>query len=467
MSELTLSLHERVIRGASYLLVRQGLGIFIGFANVIILTRLIGPKNYGLYTASLGIISFFWIIGRLGTDVYLIRRKNKPSVQVYHQAFTIAFCTGLLAVLVGIAAVAPLQKWYRDPAFIPPYVAMLLVLPFGLLAGPALARLERDLKYRAVSVVELSGQIIYCLVSLSLALSGKGVWAPVIGYILWQLLVLFLSCIIARLVPRPYWSMTLAREMIRYGIGFAFSNWIWHLRLLVNPLIVGRYAGAQAVGFVALTIRFGEVLSFVRQTAWRLSFPTLSKIQHDYQRLKRAVEDAMSLQVLGMGPPLGAFALAAPLFLPSLLGERWIPVLTLYPFIAAAILFGSIFNMHSSVLYVLKRNLHVASFHLIHVFLFYLSAALLVPRYGISGYAWSEVIVLPVYAVIHLQVKTFFRPNYRKVFPWIVVFTPPLFGPLLPTKFVLLLWLPLILSFCLPQFRTQLSKYAGYLTISK
>ena len=84
-----MSLREKVLRGGVYLAVRQGLGITINGVGIILLTRAIGPEAYGVYAAAFGIYTYLLIVCQLGTEVYLIRRKEEPQPQDYHQAFTL------------------------------------------------------------------------------------------------------------------------------------------------------------------------------------------------------------------------------------------------------------------------------------------------------------------------------------------------------------------------------------------
>ena len=60
------------------------------------------------------------------------------------------------------------------------------------------------------------------------------------------------------------------------------------------------------------------------------------------------------------------------------------------------------FSLHSSVLYLLGKNMQVTAFHLVHILLFAGSAAVLVPRLGLPGYGWAEMVALSSYAVIHI-----------------------------------------------------------------
>ncbi|MEJ7654655.1 MAG: oligosaccharide flippase family protein [Chloroflexia bacterium] len=88
----------------------------------------------------------------------------------------------------------------------------------------------------------------------------------------------------------------------------------------------------------------------------RLCMAAFAKIQSDRTRLRRALEEAMALQVLAVGPLFAGFALAAPFVLPTLFGSEWAPVLDVFPFIALGYLTNAVFNMHSAVLYVLRQN---------------------------------------------------------------------------------------------------------------
>jgi O-antigen/teichoic acid export membrane protein len=199
--------------------------------------------------------------------------------------------------------------------------------------------------------------------------------------------------------------------------------------MLVNPLVVGRYAGVDAVGYVTLTIRIVEQLSFVKEFAWRLSIPALARVQESLSRMGKAVTEGMSLQLMAVGVPLVGFGLVAPWVIPNLFGSRWLPVLEIYPFIALGYLANAAFNMHASALYVLQKNWKVTVFCLLHIVLFAGSALLLVPYLGLRGYGWAEILALPSYILIHIWVVAYIgRPRYTHAGIWFTAWAIPLFG---------------------------------------
>lgn len=458
-----MTLRERILSGGAYLVARQGLGLVIGLGGMMLLTRLIGPGNYGLYNSTLAVMGYLSSVGMLGLNVFLVRQKGEIDRYYYDQAFSLLLLTSMVVVIVGVGLSPLLAIWLRNPDFARPFVAMLLTLPLGSVIFPSLARLERDLNYRTVAMLELVGQLVYYIVALTLAWGGFGVWGPVAGYWVQQLWLVLGVSFLSRFTPRWCWSWERVREMIGYGLGYSSSIWVWQLRSLVNPLIVGRYAGPDAVGYVALAIRLVEALSFVKGVTWRISLAALAKLQHDSLRLKRALDEAMTLQVLATGPFLVGFSTLASLVIPFIFGSKWGHVQYIFPYIALSYLINAVFNMHSSVLYVLEKNWDVTWFHIGHIILFAVGALILVPRLGIIGYGWAEVIAILSYAIIHQRVTASdIVPSYKWTLLWLLAFVPPLFTSVIGFPQAALLYIPAAVVFVIPAVRSQVFGYLTY-----
>ncbi|MGE5141265.1 MAG: oligosaccharide flippase family protein [Rudaea sp.] len=438
------TLRERVLHGGAYLAVRQGMGVGLAFVGMLLLTRIIGPVGYGLYFTAFGIAIFLSQVSRFGVDVFLVRRKQAPDDAVYHQAFSFLLLSSTGLALLGLALSPLMGRWLGDSRVLAPLWALLGILPLTVLSAPPIARLERVLDYRKVAGVELVEQITYYSIALVLAVAGFGVWALVAGYALSQVWLVLASHVVARYRPAWRWSAPLVKEMLTYGSTYSASGWIWQLRPLATSLIVGRYLGPEGVAFVALSSRIIEGLSFIKTATYRLSIAALAQVQHDYPRLRAALEEAMALQILALGPLLAGFALVAPWLIPLLYGEQWRPALLVYPFIALGVLVNSVFNMHSSVLYVLEDNMQVSLFVAVHVTLLAIGGFIFVPRFGLVGWGLAELAALLSYFVIHFQVKRRFSFSYLRALPWLVVFAPPLFVPLVGFPFGLVLWLSLL-----------------------
>lgn len=387
---------------------RQAVSLAVGLGGTLALTALLGPAGYGRFAAALALYLYALSVAPLGINAWLVRRvvtEGSDDVRTEPAVAQTARSVLLLSALAvgGVAAllVPVVERWMHAPAIAGLAFAMLAALPLQLITLVPLAALERALNYRVVAAAELQGLVLYYAVAVGLALRGWGPEAIVLG---WWLQTLWIAVRVHRaagMTLRLGWTATLVREALGYGLAYASSLWTYQLRDLVNPLIVGRWLGVEAVAVVALGVRLVDAASFVKAAVWRISLPALSRLQQDRHRLAIAVRDGMRLQLALVGPALLALAtIGVPIAL-RLFGPEWIRLRDVMALIAAGTLCNAMFNLHSSALYALGRIAAVWRFHLLHVALFAGMAWTLVPLIGVAGYALSELCAMPAYVVLY------------------------------------------------------------------
>lgn len=393
------------MRGGAYVAARQAATLVIGLGGTIALTRLLGPAGYGRFAAALALFIYLASVAQLGINAWLVRRRADDLRDVHATARGLLLLAGLGGLALGALVLPLVERWLGGAGVRWLALGLLGGLPLHLMAMVPLAALERELRYRQVATIELTGMLLMYLVSVALALRGVGPRAMVIGWWAQQLWMLW-RLQRESLLPFAFaLDRGVAREALRYGLSYASSIWTWQLKDLVNPLIVGRWLGVDGVAIVALAIRLVEAASFVKAAVWRLALPGLSRLQHDPARLAAAVRDGMRLQLALLGPILLALVLVGPRVVPWLFGEAWLATGPILPLIAAGVLANAMFNLHSSALYALARNAWVTLFHVVFVAVFAGVARVLVPLIGVAGYGLAELTALPAYALVFVAFR--------------------------------------------------------------
>lgn len=439
------TLHSLARKSLGYLVLRYGLSMLINIGNMLVLTWWIGPHAYGIFVTAVALTTFLSSLTRFGVDTYLVRCDNAPEDDHYHVASTITLGLSIAFVLLGAAAVPLLVRWYSATEFVAPYLVLLTTVPMIGMAGPPFARMERELDFRAVSAIELGGQLTAFLTALVLAILGRGVWAPVGGFVLWQIVTLVAACSRTRYVPKWKFEWRMARSMLEFGFGFSASLRAWQLRTLVNPLLVGRFAGPEAVAYIGLAIRIAEALSFARTAAGRLAIAGLARLQHDRDRFRSALQESLEIQVASLGPLLCCFAICGPWMVSRFLGSRWLPALDVFAFVAAGVLVNSVFNLQASALFVIGRQWPVMRAYALHVALLAAGTALLVPHLGIRGYGWAELLACFGYALILISLRGVVGLSYRRLLLVSGVFLLPLLLDAAAIRHRAAWWLPISL----------------------
>jgi O-antigen/teichoic acid export membrane protein len=412
-------LRGKIVEGAASLMGRQLASMGLSLVGLLLITRMIGPAAYGPYVAALGICQYAQNLGQAGIGIYLIRTAGEVPRHTSDVAATLLLISAVTLVAVLEASLGLIARWIPMPGLVPLLAVLLPSVIFQTIAVGASARLERALDFRRVARIEVAGQVLYYSAALPLILTGCGIWSLVAGWCLQQLFQCLTFYVAARYRPRLAWDTRVVRSMLSYALGYAASDWPWQLRPLINPLVVGHFLPAEAVGQIGLAVRLLDLLSFTKTVAYRLSVAVLATVQHESITMIDAATNGLRLQILMLGPVLIGFSWFGGIVLTFAFGARWDPVLVLYPYLALSCLTNAVFNIHASVLYVLRRNWAVAGFHVVHILLLAGAAWILVDRYGIVGYGYAEVVALLSYPLLHRSMcQIVGSPNYGIATLW-------------------------------------------------
>ena len=146
-----MNLRSQVLRGSLYLVMREGIGMVISIATMLLITRSIGPEQYGIFAASYGIAIFLQNFGHLGIGIYLVRQEETEDStihQVFNQAFTLFLILGTVLIALGYFAAPAIEGWSRLKNMTPVLQMLMLFSMPALLLQIPMAMLERDLKFK-------------------------------------------------------------------------------------------------------------------------------------------------------------------------------------------------------------------------------------------------------------------------------------------------------------------------------
>jgi O-antigen/teichoic acid export membrane protein len=458
-----MNFRTQVLRGSAYLSFRLAAGAGIGLVGISLLTRMIGPANYGIFTAASAVVVYLVALTEWGIGVYLIRLE-RDAQEEFHQAFTLLLLFSICGIVVGFAAIPLIEHISGLDSVGTAMAVLFLGLPIVHAVKVPMARLERELDYRRVARIEVIGNVAYYLVALPCAYKGAGVGAPLAGW--WaQQFVQLVQVYQTGYRPRLVWHPNVIKRMLSFGTGYSGALLIYSLRDLVNPLVVGRLVGAAGVGYVALAVRLVQQLGFVRTATSRISVAAFARLQADPERLGRAISEGMFLQIIAIGPLLCAFALLKPFAIPLAFGSKWMAISQIYPYLALAAIISSMFDLHTSTLTVLGLNFKHAFALLIRVLVLAGATSLLVLHFGVNGYGLAEVAALPAFCLLlHLWVSSRgIQIHYRHAFIWLLAFAFPLFAGDLGNY----AWLSVLMPLFWPGTRRELWRLGDLLKRSK
>ncbi len=438
-------LSATVMRGGRLLAMRQVAGMVLSLVGMLFLTRLIGPMAYGTYAAAFGIVFFLQTMSEYSLDVYLVRYPGELPADVSHQVFTFLVGSGLAmtgASLLGLLVAG----YFIDVAVAAPvFVALVAGLTIVNLQQVPLSLLERELNYNSIGLIEIVGQLGFFAVALAVAVVHPTAWAPVFGWLAQQIVLLVGYWSRAGYRPRMVWQPGIIRPMLAFGSAAISSTFMGSFRSLANPVLVGGFVGATAVGYVALALRLLEQASFMRTIAYRLSIAVVSKVIDDANRLRRVLTLGSEMQLAAVAIPVTALSLAGGTFIPIFFGPDWRPVAEIIPILVPVYLATAAFILQYSVLIAQTRPWDLTLSVGANAALIWGAGLLLIPRFGIYGYAASELIGTASWLLTdYFLARQQRRPHYATILLWWGAFS---IGGLAPLTTWWLVLVPIIAVF--------------------
>ena len=419
----TPTLRSKVIAGGTYLLMRQSVGMLVSAAGLLLVVKIIGPKEYGIFAATNALHLFLQSTAAFGADVFLLRTTTDVEANDFDVAATLLLIFGVISAGLAILCLPLLALWVPIDGFSTIGAVQFAIIPIILLGAVPRILLERELNYKRIAEIEVISIVVFQFVALAGAWLGQGAWALAWAFVTQQLLASVLFFRTAGYQYRPKWNWNRVKAILAFGASYSTANWIGQAKILVNPLIVARFGGAEAVAFVALSMRAATLFSLITRTTGRLSLATMPRFRQDGERMSRAVTEGMHAHILLIGPMLVVAGVALPTLLPRVYDATWLPVLDIFPFIAVATLVQSGFSMHMSALITAGRNGAVGWCNTLHLVLIAGATVVLVPRLGAIGYGVAEGVAALSYLAVHYAyVREFRSTDYRLAALWCLAF---------------------------------------------
>ncbi len=436
----TKNLKGRVIKGGISLVFRQIVVAVLSLGRVLVTARILGPKNYGIATVSLGVFYFLTRLLRLGIHVYVIRQPDISNEEVVQIKALYTTLGATVCLLLWLAA--PAIGWWTKQAEVTTAFRWLLPgLWMNMLSITSTSMLERELRFVQVGFIEALAQVVNYTLAIILVLSGWGYSSIIVGTVARFAILALLSY---SFYPIPWtlrWHWKVVQPALQYGATYSVSDWVLSLKNLRVSLLVSRFASVEAAGIVGIAIRLVEQLSMLSLILRRMSISVMAKLRDDMKRTLRAISKGMAYQALLNGSLCAFFSVVSAWIIPTMFDERWLSSAKIFPFLAIGALAFAVFDLHSATLYAAGHNRDVIRFNFVYVGVLWLLSTLLVPRLGILGYGIAETGIFPLFYMLHDSLKRLCGvPNYRNAF-WLSltaifplfggIFLPPVWGTVL------------------------------------
>lgn len=291
----------------------------------IILARLLGPENYGLFALGRLVLAITNMVANFGLAWGLVQAQNINDEDVRF-VFTWQLISGAVAA-GGLYLLSPLiASFFNEPRIEAIVQWLSLACIISSLTAPASSLLRRKLDFKSINIIEVTSYLIgYIAIGIPCAVYGAGVWTLVAAWLtqtLCALLLTFIRCPHS-IKPLIWYEGASAMAGVGYTV-FATNLCNWLLSNLDRTLL-GRFLDAQVVGLYTVGYNLANAPNSLFVGALQPTFlAAAARIQSEPNRLRSAYLSVLASVWILILPTFVLFGFIAQDLIGVLYGSAWV-----------------------------------------------------------------------------------------------------------------------------------------------
>lgn len=298
--------------------------MFIQFISGIILARLLTPYDYGC----IGMLSIFMVLAESfidgGFGSALIQKK-RPTQEDYSTIFFWNMFMAVVLYAVLFISAPAIARFYNIPLLskvLRVQGVILFIYGFNIVQRN---QLQKQLKFRILSIVSLITAIIALGVTIGMAYKGFGVWALVTQHILVAAIPAVVFWFFIKWRPIFVFSIKSFKELFGFGLFMFLTHLINQFSTQVQGLLIGKFYNASTMGYYSKAKRTEALASnSVSSVMTQVTYPLYAEMQDNKQAMAAAIKRiTMTLSYFSFPLLFILLLLAKPLFV-ILYSDRWL-----------------------------------------------------------------------------------------------------------------------------------------------
>lgn len=338
------SLKDKTVKGVGWSAADAFLAQGVSFIVGLVLARLLSPEEYGLIGIVLIFTTILLSVVDCGFSNALVR-KLKVTEEDYDTLFIFNILISFAMYGLLYASAPIIANFFDLPQLVTLTRVMGLLLIFQSLSIVQYTILSRDVDFKTKTKASLISAIISGVLGIVMALQGYGVWSLVYQQLSRQLLYSLFLWIFIKWWPKLSFSIDSFKYMWGFGWKLLVSGLLDKIWSQLYQVVVGKFYSPATLGQYSRSKEYANIFSSNLTTiVQRVSFPVLSQVQDDKERMvnayRRVIKTTMFVTATIM---ISMGAISEPLIY-CLIGPQWHQAATFLPLICISM---SLYPLHA------------------------------------------------------------------------------------------------------------------------
>jgi O-antigen/teichoic acid export membrane protein len=290
----------------------------------IILARILGPDNYGLFGLGMVVYTFGNFFSNFGFGRQLLQKQVVTELDIRF-AFTWQVIMGALATLFILFSAPAIAAYFNAPKVLPVIEWLSFTCLLNAATAPASNLLQRDLNYKTIAKIQLLAYFVgYFCVGVPLAMIGYGVDALVYAWMLQALITLVATYLARQHSLKPLFWFKDGSDALHYGSVVFITNILNWLLTNIDRVVIGRLLSVQSVGLYSVSFNLATTPNnLMLGSLQTISLTSGAKVAGDIPKLTESYQLVLTIIFVLVIPFYVFLSALAPDIISLLYGSKW------------------------------------------------------------------------------------------------------------------------------------------------
>ena len=353
---MSSSLKDKTVKGVFWSALDRFSTQGIQFVFGVLIARLLLPSDYGVI-AMLNI--FMAVAGTFidcGFGSAIVRKLDRTQTD-FSTVFYFNIVVAVFAY-IGLWFAAPyIASFYDIPILTSITRVAALNLIISAFSGIQNSILTIKIDFKSRAKISVFTCVVTGVVGLWMAYNGYGVWALVFQLLSGSFLRTLLLWCLVKWHPSLVFSWTSFRELFSFGSKMLVSALLDTIYCNIYTIVIGKCFSSTSLGVYSRADNFAQYPSSnITSVLQSVTFPVLSSIQNEEERLADAYKRFLKMSAFVIFPMMMGLAAVADPFIRLVLTDKWEGAIYLLQIICFAMMWYPIHAINLNLLMVKGRS---------------------------------------------------------------------------------------------------------------
>ncbi|MGJ8694381.1 MAG: oligosaccharide flippase family protein [Thalassotalea sp.] len=339
---------KRIISGISWLVCLSWANRILGFCSIFILARLLSPADFGIMAIIMLALQLTDTLTNIGSEQYFIQKKN-TNKQDLNNAWSCNLLFKFFTSIIFVIVAPIIAAYFNSSHLIPAFLIIAFLPTINALSNGWLMQYKKDMSYQKIAHISISSRFLGNVLTILLAIVFHNYWALICGAVISALLY-------------SVFSYTFIQSKIKFEIHdwkehLHFSKWvigkgfIGHIRAKFDNWFAASIQGITGLGaynfskdLVLMPSR--ELLSPIAE----VFYTSIAKTENSSHEQHLKIRKSFAIISLIAFPISFGWSLIANNFVQVILGEQWVPYISLISILGFSLFTYGLGNFISQIM---------------------------------------------------------------------------------------------------------------------